>query len=141
MTNYANDLEHILDKKIHVCEDFLSATLLLKEALETEEMTAVDHLIGRRQELMRVIDDVDRRLGQYRHTDPPHESRQMLMLAEDLKRIFEQIMSANRACEAVASGKCEDTRKELVMVRQREGGLTGYAPQMNRVPKFFNVRT
>jgi hypothetical protein len=85
MTNYVNDLEHMLDRKVHACEDFLSATLLLKAALETEEIAVVDHLIGRRQGLIRVIDDVDRRIGQYRHAGPPADTRQLIKLSEDLR--------------------------------------------------------
>jgi hypothetical protein len=141
MTNHTNELDHVLEKKVEACEAFLSATLLLKAALEAEEMSVVDHLIERRHELIGVIDDVDRRVGHCRHAGPPEENQRVLILSADLNRVLKQIMSANRDCEAVASGKREDARKELTINRHREEGLMGYALKTNRAPKFLNVRT
>jgi len=141
MTNHPNDMYHVLEKKVKACEDFLSATLLLKEALETEEMTAVNHLIGHRQELIRVIDGMDRRLGDYRHTVPPDKNRRIVILSEDLKRILKKIMSANHDCDAIAAGRCEGLKNEMISINQKEEGLQGYVRGTQRMPKFLNIRT
>ncbi len=141
MTNHANDLDEILEEKVTACDDFLSATLLLKAALESEEMTAVDRLLGRRQELIGVIDGVDRRIGQCRHAIPPEQKRRIRLLSEDLKRILQQIMSANGACDAIASSRCEGLRNEMIGINRKEEGLQGYARGAQRTPKFLNIRT
>ena len=141
MTNHVSELDELLDEKVTACGDFLSATLLLKAALETEEMTVVDRQLGRRQELMGVIDGVDRRIGQCRRPVPPEKKRRIATLSEDLKRILGQIASANGDCDAVASRRCEGLRNELIVINRKEEGLQGYARGGQRTAKFLNIRT
>jgi hypothetical protein len=136
MANPLNDIDHVLEQKLKACEDFLSATLLLKEALETEEMTAVDHLIGRRQELIRVIDGMDRRIGHYR----PDKNKRSVILSEDLKRVLKQIMSANHDCDAIAAGRCEGLRKDLISIRRKEEGFHEYSRSKEKTQKFLNIQ-
>jgi hypothetical protein len=136
-----NDIAPLLEKKIAACEDFLSATLLLKAALETEEMTTVDHLIGRRQELIRVIDEMDRRATPDRLAGPPDQRRRMVVLSEELKRVLQQILSANQVCEAITASRCEEFRNDLMNVRRREEGIHGYLHSKEKTPKFLNIRT
>jgi hypothetical protein len=140
MTNYPNDMYHMLEKKVKACEDFLSATLLLKEALETEKMTAADHLIKRRQELIRVIDGMDRRIGHYRHAGPPDKNKRRVILSEDLKRVLKQIISANHDCDAIAAGRCEGLRKEIISIRLKEEGFHGYSRSKEKTQKFLNIQ-
>jgi hypothetical protein len=136
-----NDMHHMLEKKIAVCKNFLSATLLLKAALETEEMTVVDHLIGRRQELIRVIDDMDRQIGHYRNESPPDKNRQMVILSENLKRVLKQIMSVNEDCNDITGNRCEGLRKDLMNIRRQGEGIHGYSRSKEITPKFMNIRT
>ena len=131
---------HMLEKKVKACEDFLSATLLLKEALETEKMTAADHLIKRRQELIRVIDGMDRRIGHYRHAGPPDKNKRRVILSEDLKRVLKQIISANHDCDAIAAGRCEGLRKEIISIRLKEEGFHGYSRSKEKTQKFLNIQ-
>lgn len=141
MTNHPHDMAHILEKKVTACEDFLSATLLLKRALETEAMPTVDHLIGRRQELIRVIDGLDRLIGHYRHTGPSDKNQRIAGLSADLRRVLKQIMSANHGCDAIAAGRCEGLGKDIMNIRRQEEGLHGYSPAQEKTQKFLNIRT
>ena len=43
-----DDIDHALQEKAKACAEFLSATLLLKEALETEAMEAAGRLLEKR---------------------------------------------------------------------------------------------
>jgi hypothetical protein len=141
MTNDTNDMYHTLEKKVTACKDFLSATLLLKAALETEEMTEVDHLIGRRQELIRIIDDMDRRIGQHRHAGLLDENRRIVMLSEDFKQILKQIASANRDCDAITAGRCEGLRRDLMNIHRKKEGIHGYGRSTEKAQKFLNIQT
>ena len=80
MANHTNDMCLWLEKKVKACEDFLSATVLLKAALEAEQMMTVNDLIGRRQALTRVIDGLSRQAFgrppvQRRHGTPGEDAR------------------------------------------------------------------
>ncbi len=141
MTNQGNDLDQLLEEKVKACGEFLSATLLLKAALESEEMTTVDRLLGRRQVLIGIIDGVDRRIGQDRRAIPPENKRRIAILSEDLKEVLRQITSANRECDAIASGRCEGLRNEMISINRKEEGLQGYAGGAQPMPKFLNIRT
>lgn len=141
MTNQPNDMHLILEKKVKACENFLSSTLLLKEALETEEMTAVDNLIGHRQKLIRVIDSMDQLIRHYRHAGPPDKNQRMVVLSEHLKRILKQITSANHDCDAIAAGKCDGLRKDIINIRGKKEGIHGYSRSKEQTQKFLNIQT
>ena len=141
MANHTNDMWHWLEKKVKACEDFLSATVLLKAALEAEKMATVNDLIGRRRALMRVIDGLDRRIGDVRNADSPDKNQRMPVLFEDLKRVLKRIVSENQGCDAIAAGRCEGFRKELINTRRKEEGIHGYGGPKEKMQKFLNIRT
>jgi hypothetical protein len=141
MTNHTNELSNLLEGKVTVCQDFLSATLLLKTALETEEMTNVGCLIGQRQELIRIMDDIDRQIEHYRPRIPPDQSRQLGMVSEKLKRLLKQIISVNQDCDALAMGRCNGLREEIMNTRRMGTGIQVYGHANEKPQKFLNIRT
>ncbi|MFH1081599.1 MAG: flagellar export chaperone FlgN [Pseudomonadota bacterium] len=140
MTNPVNEIHHILKQKLEACNDFLSATNLLEEALEKEEMTTVDRLIGRREELMRVIESIDRRLGRYQREYPFDRTPPAAKVSEDINRVLKQIISVNQECNAVAAGRYESLKEDLMIIRQKEAGFHGYS-RATRMRKFLDIRT
>lgn len=130
----------MLEKKVKACEDFLSVTMLLKEALENEEMTAVNQLIKRREELIRLIDGLGSRSGRDRQAGLLGKSRRATELVKVLHRVLLRIISANRECDAIAAGRCDGLKKELTILHRKEEGLQGYARGVQRPSRFFDAR-
>jgi len=133
-----------LEKKVKACDEFLSATLLLKEALETEEMTAVNNLISRREKLVGIIDGLDRRIDRYRQAglfaQDSVNRRKMIKYSEDIKRTLKQILSANQDCDTIAAGRCEGLRKDITSIRRKEEGFHGYSRSKEKTQKFLNIQ-
>jgi hypothetical protein len=145
MANHLDDMDQALQQKLESYEDFLSATLLLKKVLETEEMTAVNRLIKRREELIGIIDGLDRRFGLYLQTFPPDHrpviGERMSKISEALGKTLERILSADQDCRILAAGKCEAIRNDLIVIRHKKEGLQGYAAKTERMIQFLDMRT
>jgi hypothetical protein len=71
MVDHVDDLHDSLERKLTAYGEFLEATLLLQEALEKEEMASVKQLLTRREELIRDIDGLDRRINRHRPEGVP----------------------------------------------------------------------
>jgi hypothetical protein len=134
-------MRHILENKVKACEDFLSATLLLKEALENEKMTRVNELIKRREGLMKIIEGLDLKIDHDRRADSSDHNGRTARLLEDLRGILKQIISANRQCDVIAAGRCENMRNDLTSIQRKKEGLQGYGYGRQQLPKFFNTQT
>jgi flagellar biosynthesis/type III secretory pathway chaperone len=145
MVNQLDDLDHSLERKLKAYDEFLEATLLLQKALENEEMAAVTQLLTRREELIKDIDGLDRRINRYRQEGLFARSSAITRLTgklpDEIRQTLKQIRSANQACDTIAASRCEATRKELMILRQTEVGLQGYAHKTERIPKFLNLHT
>jgi hypothetical protein len=141
MTNQPNDMGDMLEYKVKVCKDFLSATLLLKEALEKEEMTRVNQLIKRRDGLIRIVEGMDHKIDRGRRSGSSDHKARTARLLEDLRGVLRQIISANRQCDLIAADRCENMKKDLTIIQRKKEGLHGYNCGRQQLPKFFNVRT
>jgi len=140
-----NDIDHSLREKSKAYAEFLSATLLLREALEAEEMKTVGRLLEKREEVVSRINEQDRLLDLYRRALPPDVvsalSTRLSGITEDLGRTLKKIIAANQDCNIIAASRRDTIKKELQMIRQEEKGHQGYAPKMKRTPQFLNIET
>ena len=141
----SDEIKRILERKSDAYAEFLSATLLLKNALEAEEMAAVNRLIERRAGLIGEVDGLDREIVRCRKAGPHDQTgetvRRTAAVSADLGEKLRQILSANRDCDAVAADRLSLLRKELLSISEKEEGLHGYIRHLEQTPKFLNVRT
>jgi hypothetical protein len=144
MTNPMKDRDAALQCKLRSYEDFLSATLLLKEALENEAFTEVNRLIKRREALIGAMDDLDQRVKLSAPAVSTHRSDwadgQRTAMLEVMKGTLRRILAANRECEALAAGKCESLKGTLKATHHAREGVQGYAPKMGRTDQFLNMK-
>ena len=134
----------IREQKIRAWEEILSATRSLKKALENGEEADVIRLIQRRDDLIKVIDELAHRMvcplnatfGDERSALAGSTEKTSEILSERLR----QIISVNQECETIASAACENIRKELTGINRKEEGLQGYHPR-HQSPKFLNIHT
>lgn len=146
MTHRRSDvMKSILERKSDAYAEFLSATLLLKKALEAEEMAAVTQLIERRAALIAVVDGLDReviRSQKVGPSDPTGETvRKTAAVSADLGEKLRQILSANRDCRTVAAERLSVLGKELRDLQGKKEGIHGYTRPVKQIPKFLNVQT
>jgi hypothetical protein len=141
----SDEIKRILERKSDAYAEFLSATLLLKNALEAEEMAAVTHLIERRAAVIEAVDGLDREMIRCRKAGPYDQTgetvRRTAAVSAVLDEKLRQILSATQDCHAVAADRLSLLRKELLIIREKEEGLHGYIRHVEQTPKFLNVRT
>jgi len=134
-------MDHFLKQKLKACNDFFSATGLLKEALDKKDPEAVNGMIRRREELKQIIDSLDRRIVRFRRQGSVYRTQATAKIFRELEMILKKIMSVNQDCAAVAADKCDALKKDLAIVRQTEAGVHGYACGAQRVQKFLDIET
>lgn len=141
----SDEMNRILERKSGAYADFLSATSLLKKALEAEEMAAVTRLIERRAALIEVIEGLDREIVRCRKAGPDNQIgetvRRRAAISAGLGEKLRQIVTENRDCDAVAAERVSRLREELRNLHEKEEGLHGYTHPAGQIPKFLNVRT
>lgn len=139
------ELATILLQKAQVYGEFESVTALLRQALDDDPMGAVVDFIKRREELIRDIASLDRRMDQHRHAAPspqnPATRRLLEQVTRELGANLKRIMMVDTECRTIAARKFEEARRELTRLRQTKEGIHGYALKAKRLPKFLNVET
>jgi hypothetical protein len=146
MSNDAlKEIHQILKKKLDAYTEFLDLTLLLKKALEAEEMAVAARMIERRATLIGVIDGLDREAGRYRKTVPYHLmgiiARGTASISSDMDEKIRRILSANGDCCFAATERLTKVKRELQSLRDQEEGLRGYNRHSEPMARFLNVRT
>lgn len=135
-------LPSILEQKLAAFEEFLSATVLLKEHLLSEDMSRIDSVIGHRQGLIHHIDDLDNRIKNV--TAHPGTNRQIEALSTALEETITKIIKLNEECAAISTNRRDELEKELTGISNGRLALQGYAggtrnKGINRTPRFLNV--
>jgi len=143
--NPTEELSETLAEKGRAYDEFLSVTGFLKEAVETEEIDAVNRFIKQRDEIIRHINEIDRRIKRYWHSVPLDQRsaviRRVTRVLDDLYGKLRRINAINQDCAAMAVRSCDALKKEMVSINQKKEGLQGYAGITQRIPKFVSVRT
>jgi hypothetical protein len=134
-----------LEKKLTACDNFLSTTLSLKQALEKDQMKTAARLIKHRGGLIATIDGLDRRISGY--PQPPFPDRAsadigtMKRISEEINEKLTKALAVNNECEALATGRHEELTNELAAINREAKGFRGYIPRGKQTPKFLNIRT
>ncbi len=141
-----DNMDRLLQEKLHVYKEYLTATMLLKEALQNEEMVKVKQLITEREKLAGKVDRLQQQAihpGRQAMNFPPHrvnQSRQSKTSTE-IEEIINYIITANKDCETLAVSRCADLENGLLLLRQREAALSGYTAKPRRRPVFLSLKT
>ena len=145
MARHTEEISALLTRKLRTYEEFQVVTGLLRTALEGEEKAEVHRCVERREELIREIEGLDRRIDHHRRSAPFEHGPVVMQLLNDMSgKLGERlkgIITIDQDCTALAEQRREETRKELAAVRNQKAGFRGYAVKSPRTPKFLNVRT
>ena len=144
-TSPSDEIYSILLQKSKAIDEFLSTTEHLQHALESNDLTAVNQFIKRREDLIQIIDEIDCRINFYRQKYNPDQGlvfvQRMAKMTENHGEKLKKIISANQECNTIAASRCEALKKEMATIHQNEEGLHVYAGKTQRMPKFLSVRT
>jgi uncharacterized protein YggL (DUF469 family) len=144
-TSASDEIYSILLQKSKVIDEFLSTTEHLQHALESNDLTAVNQFIKRREDLIQIIDEIDCRINFYRQKYNPDQGlvfvQRMAKMNENHSEKLKKIIPANQKCNTIAASRCESLKKEMATIHQNEEGLHVYAGKTQRMPKFLSVRT
>ncbi len=133
------DINHILENKLHTYAEFLAATLQLKDAFEAENMGKIEQLTNQREDMIRVVNELDYQMNLSSHDDGGGKKR--LLITDDIKKLLHRIIEANKDCELLATVKRDLARSDLTTVKRQEKVISVYTNKTHGTPKFLDVRT
>jgi len=137
----------LLEKKITVFKDFISATVSLKDMIKEHNVEAVEIMIARRHDYLTLINRIDGEIRMIRETNPSYEAmlnpemrkriQSLLKMVEDC---INKTMRLNGDCEATAEDELHKLRNGLSRLGQREKSFKGYVGK-SWEPRFLDVTT
>jgi hypothetical protein len=138
-------IHKLLELKLKAYDDFLNITQRLSRFLDNQEMDEVNGLIVRREDVMKIIDDLDKRIftfrSQYRRDMNPSFIRHVEKVFADINAKIRQLIQANDNCCCIAAGQCVALQEALNTSRREETGFRKYSGKPQLLPKFLDVQT
>ena len=141
---YHNRLCELLEHKIAVFKDFMSATESLKDMIELHNVDAVEMIIARRHDYMSVIDRIDDEIRKIRKSNFPYtcpETRKRIdALTKTLESMIKKTLRLNQSCEKAAENELDLLRVDLSKVSNSRKWFKGYRGNDGE-PRFLDVKT
>jgi hypothetical protein len=137
----------LLEKKIAIFKDFISATVSLKDMIKEHNVEAVEMMIARRHDHIAFINKIDNEIRIIRETNPSYEAmltpetrKRIQSLLKMVENVISKTMRLNQDCEAAAEDELHKLRNGLSRLGQREKSFKGYGGK-SWEPRFLDVRT
>lgn len=137
----------LLEKKITVFKDFISATVSLKDMIKEHNVEAVEMMIARRHDRLALINRIDDEIRMIRKTNPSYETmlspekrKRIQSLLKTVENCISKTMRLNGDCEAAAEDELDRLRNGLSRLGQREKSFKGYVGK-SWEPRFLDVTT
>lgn len=136
----------LLEQKIAILKDFMSATVSLKDMIIEHNAEAVELLIARRYSLITVIDTIDCEIRRIREESSLHETmrtpegrKRVQSLLKTLENMINKTMRLNQSCETSAEDELNKLRDDLSGLGHNSTWFKGY--RNSREPRFLDVKT
>jgi hypothetical protein len=134
----------LLEQKIDIFKDFISATACLKDMIEQHNVEAVEMMFARRHDYTTFIDRVDDAIRRFREENPSYEAPETRKRIQSLTKILENVIGKtlrlNQDCEAAAEDELDKLRNDLSGLSHSQKGFTGYRGKSGE-PRFLDVKT
>jgi len=124
------ELLELLKTKLNDFKSFLSATALLKDAVDLQEMEKIEPLIAKRENCIKVINGIDSRINTIRNSisDLPGEAIEKIKtLTKAINTIAVEATHMNKEFEMMLILHRDNTKKQLSKICQSRNGVKGYA--------------
>lgn len=139
----------LLEQKLSAFERFLSATRSLRDMPDfRNNREKIESLIHERQRCIGAINRIDDRINKIRREDPsvisrvPDETRgKIRRLAAMVGDIAAKAGRVNKECETMLTLWRDDTKNQMINIRQGQNGIHGRADKTYRIrqPKFLDI--
>jgi hypothetical protein len=136
----------LLERKIAIFKDFMSATESLKDMIMEHNAEAVELIIARRHNLITAIDTVDCEIRRIREEKSlqevlrtPEGRKRVQSLVKNLENMINKTMRLNQSCETAAEDELNKLRDDLSGLGHSLKWFKGY--RNPREPRFLDVKT
>ena len=134
----------LLEQKIAVFKDFMSATTSLKDMIEQHNVEAVEMLIVRRRNLMVIINKLDAAIRRIREANPSYEApetrKRIRSLMASLEHVINKAQQLNQDCEAATEDELDKLKNDLSMIGHSQTWFKGYKGKSGE-PRFLDIKT
>jgi hypothetical protein len=135
----------LLEYKIAVFKDFISATASLKDMITEHNAEAVEMIIARRHDCISLIGRVDDEILKIRKANPSYEApetrKRIQSLMKTLENMIAKTLRLNQDCEAAAESELDKLRNDLSELGHSQKGVKGYRGKSGELPRFMDVTT
>ncbi len=137
----------LLEKKIAIFKDFISATVSLKDMIKEHNVDAIETMIARRHDHIVFINRIDDEIRMIRETNSSYEAmldpetrKRVQSLMKMVENVISKTLRLNQDCEAAAENELSKLREGLSGLGHREKWFKGYGGK-SWEPRFLDVQT
>jgi hypothetical protein len=134
----------LLEQKIGLFKDFMSATTSLKDMIEQHNVEAIEMLITKRRDYITLIGRVDKAIRRIRETNPSYEppdaQKRIQSLMTTLENLINKTVRLNQDCEVAAEDELDMLKNDLSGIGHRQKWFKGYGGKSGE-PRFLDVKT
>jgi hypothetical protein len=137
----------LLEKKIAIFKDFISATVSLKDMIKEHNVDAIETMIARRHDHIVFINRIDDEIRMIRETNSSYEAtldpetrKRVQSLMKMVENVISKTLRLNQDCEAAAEDELSKLREGLSGLGHREKWFKGYGGK-SWEPRFLDVQT
>jgi hypothetical protein len=134
----------LLEQKIAIFRDFMSATISLKDMIEQHNVEAIEMLIARRHEYIMLIGRVDEAIRRIREAKPSYEApetrKRIQSLMTTLENLINKTVRLNQDCEVTAEDELDILKNDLSGLDNRQTWFKSYRGKSGE-PRFLDVKT
>ena len=137
----------LLEKKIAIFKDFISATVSLKDVIKEHNVDAIETMIARRHDHIVFINRIDEEIRMLRDANPSYEAmlnpetrKRLQSLMKMVENVIGKTLRLNHDCETAAEDELHKLRKGLSGLGNSEKWFKGYG-RKSWEPRFLDVKT
>jgi hypothetical protein len=137
----------LLEKKIVILKDFLSATASLKDMIKQHNMEAVETMIARRHDHITVINKMDEAIRRFREANPSYDTmmtpemrKRIQSLTKTLENMINKTIQLNKDCEATTEDELDKLKYDLSGFGHSLTWFKSYRVKAIE-PRFLDVKT
>ncbi|HET6461639.1 MAG TPA: hypothetical protein VFG29_12745 [Syntrophales bacterium] len=137
----------LLEQKIAIFKNFISATISLKDMIKEHNVEAVENIIARRRDQITFINRLDDEIRMIREANPfsgemldPETRKRVRSFTKMLENLINKTLRLNQDCEAAAEDELHKLRTGLSGLNHREKCFKGSRGK-SWEPRFLDVKT
>jgi len=130
-------MDNLFAKKLAILGKFKSATVALRNALNGEDVDAINALLTERRQCMDLVNRVDSAIGSSAVRQKKEKG-----LAGEIKELLEETVSLDRECAECLKSRVRELRGAAAKINHSRLPFNRKTlTKQNAVPRFLDIRT